>query len=135
MGSYYHTANQIKAIDHRIHAALIAACKPDDAGSVFVSSLYSGYDFTVDTDVGELRVSFQPGYNGELPKRGKVGLFGCVCTRFADERRAYAFLGDAVNRYSGKWNFLFSDNFEPEDMREEMLRINPRNFKLIPRNY
>jgi hypothetical protein len=132
MGSYYWTASQIRNCDERILAALIAACGVTDPDVAL--SIGNPNSFTVDTDAGELFVSFQRGDDGKLPSRGKVGLPGCVCTRFTDLPRALDVLGsDAVGLYSGKWNFHFSGGYPPEVMADELRAINPRNFKLRPR--
>ena len=134
MGSYYSTASQIRDIDRRILAALIATCGVTDPNVAVV--IGKPYSFTVDTDAGELCVTFSPGDNGELPSRGKVGLPGCVFGRFTDVERAVSVLGrDAVNPYSGKWNFHFSHGYPPEVMAEEYQRINPRNFTLRHRHW
>ena len=129
MGSYYWTASQIRNADSRILAALIATCGITDPS--VLDSIGTTNGFTVDTDLGGLFVSFQRGDDGKLPSRGKVGLPGCVCTRFTDVDRAVAVLGrDAVNPYSGKWNFHFSGGYPVEAMAEAFKRINPRNFTL-----
>lgn len=130
MGSYYLTAREIRDIDARILAALIAACgitSPSDA-----LALAGNASFTVNTDGGELSVSFAPGYRPDMSNRGKVGLAGSVMCRFTDNTLAYGVV-PGVSRYSGKWNFHFGPNFTPEDMADALRAINPRNLTMRAR--
>lgn len=129
MGSYYITARQIRDIDNRMLAAVIAACGITDADDAVNLATHS---CTVDTDAGELQLTLHPGFNHTLPSRGKVGLGGWVAARFTDPDTALETVPD-VSRYSGKWNFHFGVTGTPERMADAIKAINPRNFRLRSR--
>lgn len=129
MGSYYSTGKTIREYDARILAVIIAAFGVTDANAAM--AIHDKTRFTVDTDYGPLEVMFSRGWQDGMASRGKVGLLGCVFTRFADPTRAAGMVDS--NPFSGKWNFHFAEDhgYKPEHMLRELARVNPRNFKLL----
>lgn len=129
MGSYYLTASQIRAYDSRILAAIIVAL---GITSAEVAEALPTKSCTIDTDGGQLQLTLHMGYNGDMPNRGKVGLLGYVSGRFTNPDEAINVVA-GVNKFSGKWNFMFHDQFTAEDMVDIIKSINPRNFQLRER--
>lgn len=67
----------------------------------------SSYDYKVNTAAGELLI--------------QVGDDGCVCTRFTDVEKAKNLnLGDRLNPYSGKWNWMGGLNHD-EDLSDLLM--------------